>query len=481
MSSTFKHPAGFWILSLTGVFYCFAFGSITSLLILYLTQQGHLATHDAYSLFASLNALLFILPLLGGYLSERLGFRLGITVGLCTMLLATLSLAMPHRSAAIFGIACFAAGNAFVTPSTYALIGLHYEENALLRNSAYTLYYLLFNLGFFFSSLFAGFIAEHSFYTAFAVAAGSTIVALIIFASCFYLLVPAKGSSFAPRVPWPFWARLPVFILTACILILISIFMLHHVTLNNIVFFTLTVVVSLGLLIAALRQKERSRKLKMIAFLILCIFSVGFWSLYMLEPSLVTVFVSTNVNRVIGGFTIPASSYYALDSFFIIVLGFFFSWLWHYLAKHKRDLSLPAKFSSSLLSMAIGYLIFAVAIFFANHTTYLVNSSWIVLAYVFIGSAELLISPIGLSMIGVLMPKGREGLGVGIWQVYTGLSGVISGYLANLANTPAEGLPQQTNPIFMDSFIKIGLGTLVIGLIMCVLTPKIRPLLIKQS
>lgn len=479
MKTKTTHPQGLWVLAAVSIFYCFAFGTITSLLVLYLIQQGTIATSEAYDLFAALNALLFILPLAGGALSERLGYKMSVTVGFITMLIATTSLVIPTKEAIIFGVACFAAGNALITPSTYALVGLQYDSNSIIRNSAYTLYYLLFNLGFFFSTFFAGFIAQHSFNAAFAVGAVSTFIALLLFVLLFGKLTPANGNSLAPQVPWSLGARLLTLIGFMILLVIVSIILLHHIQLNNIVFFILTIGVSIGLFISASKQKDYERKTKMIAFLILCIFSVAFWSLYMLEPSLVAVFISQNVDRVVAHITIPASSYYALDSLFVILLGFVFSWLWHYLAKQNRDLSLPTKFSASLLSMGFGYLIFVIGIFFANHTTHLVNSAWIVLGYIFLASGELLISPIALSMVGQLMPKGREGLGMGIWQTYTGLSGVISGYLANLAVVPSSGLPQETNPIFMATLCKIGLGTFVVGLIMCALVPKIRPLIQK--
>ncbi len=480
MPSPVKHPQGLWILAVVGGFYCFAFGTITSLLVLYLSQTKVIPTNEAYNLFAALNALLFILPLAGGYLSEKLGYKLAVIVGFITMLIATCSLTIPHSNMIIVGVACFAAGNALITPSTYALVGLHYDDNSILRNSAYTLYYLLINLGFFSSTLLAGFISEHSFYTAFSVSAASTFLAMMTFIFFFHKFTPTRGNSFAPQVPWHFLTRLLCLISFMLILALASIFLLHHIHLNNIIFFTLTGLVSLCLLMSALRQKDLKRRRKMIAFLILCIFSVAFWSLYMLEPSLVAVFISTNVDRTIGDLTIPASSYYSLDAFFVIILGFFFSWLWHHLAKKNKEPSLPTKFSASLLSMGLGYLIFVFAILLVNSTTHLANSFWIVAGYVFLASAELLISPIGISMVGQLMPKGREGLGVGIWQTYTGLSGVISGYLANLAVVPTGGLPQNTNPIFMHALLKIGLGTFVTGLIMCCFTPKIKPLIGKD-
>ncbi len=432
---------------------------------------------EAYDLFAALTALLFILPLAGGVLGEKLGYRLAIAVGFMTIILGTGLLMVVTKATILIGVACFAAGNALVTPNIYALIGLLYENKSSVRNSAYTFYYLLFNLGFFFSIFFEGFIAADSFHLAFIIGGVSTWLAFLIFILFFNKLVPAKGNTFEPQVNWHLTSRLIILIIFMILLALLSLLFFHHIELNNSVFFVLSIIVSLGLLITALRQKTKVQGRKLIAFLILCIFSVAFWSPYMLEGSLLTVFIAKNVNRVVMGVTIPASSYYSLDSFFVIILGFFFTWLWLYLTQKNKDLSLPAKFVASLFAMGAGYLIFALGIVFANHNTHLVSSLWIILGYALLASGELLISPIALAMIGVLMPKGRDGLGMGIWQTFIGLSGVISGYLANLAVVPTNGAAQNTNPIFMQTLFYLGLGVCLVAIIMSCWIPRIKRLI----
>lgn len=475
-----KHPKGLWILSIIVIFYDFSFGAITSLLVLYATQKLNLPVSDAYNLSTALFSLLFILPLGGGYISEKMGYKISGITGLLTTLLGTCVLVIPSLNSLYLGIACFAAGNALLTPTTYAMTGLLYKTNSPLRNSGYTLFYLLFNLGFFFSIVLSGFISEINFNYSFAIGGACILIALILFITLFSKIIPAEAHAFKPQLPWSVGRRAVLMALTALLLSSVSLVLLHHVHLNNIVFFLLTLATSLGLLFTAFRQKDPIQRRKILAFLILCIFSVAFWSLYILEPSLVTVFISQNVNRVIDGFTIPATSYYSLDALFVILLGIFFAWLWQFLGRRNKEPSLPTKFSASLLATGSGYLIFVLSIVFADAHTHLANSMWIVLAYAFLATGELLISPIGLSMVGQLMPKGREGLGMGIWQVYIGFSGVIALYLAELAVVPETGLPQATNPVFMHALLKIGLGTFVIGLIMFCLVSKIKRLLEKN-
>jgi POT family proton-dependent oligopeptide transporter len=230
----------------------------------------------------------------------------------------------------------------------------------------------------------------------------------------------------------------------------------------------------IGLIYFALRQPDLAQRYKIIAFLSLCILSIGFWSLYMLEPSLLTVFIANNVNRHVLGLSIPASSYYSLDSIFVIVLGLLYSGLWRYLAKRNKEPSIPAKFILSLLSMGIGYCIFVLGIYMTHANPPLVNSAWIVLGYAFLVTGELLIAPVGLAMVGILLPKGKEGIGMGIWELFTGFAAVLSAYLANLAVIPSGGSPVITNPVFLEAFLKIGLGAMMLGMLALCFIPKLN-------
>lgn len=376
------------------------------------------------------------------------------------------------------GVAMFVVGTGLTAPNSYALVGLCYYQHDIRRDSAFTIYYLLFNLGFLFSTTAGGYFVRYFGYsTTFLIAAFALLCALIIFCSSLKFIQPAPGSSMTPTVNWKSWQIILLFMIAGIVGIPLCVFLFEHVTLNNLLLWILAVGSCIGIIIMAAKQKEKLDKYKVWAFLILSIISIAFWALYMLEPSLLTVFIQKNVNRHIAGFIIPPSTYYGLDALFVIILGIGFSWLWKFLSKKNKDISLPGKFAGSLLSMGLGYLVIVLGIQLVGGD-YLTNSSWIVLAYVLFASAELLISPIGLAMVGRLMPKGKDGLGMGIWQVFTGLSAVISGYLANMAVVPSTGEPLETNPIFAHALLKIGLGTIVVGIIAIILTPFIKRLIL---
>lgn len=474
------HPAGLWCLSISSALYTFAFGTITSLLVLYFTESLKIPSAKAYSIFAAVMSLLFTLPLIGGYLSGKFGYKYATVVGGVFCLLGTILLGIHSMAAMYLGVAAFIVGNGLLTPAIYSMVGLLYSAHDGRRDSGYTIYYLIFNIGFVISTAGGGYLARYFGYNhAFLFSGIFLLCSIIVFLACVRVIKPHPGSSMAPQVSWRPSAIVAALFVACIIGIPICMALLEHINIDNALLWVLTIGACIVILWVAQQQKDQTQRLKLIAFLILCIISLSFWTLYMLEPSLLTIFIEKNVNRNVFGFDIPPSTYYGLDSFFVIILGIAFSWFWKYLSQRGKSIALPTKFASSLICMGIGYLIFVLGIFIAGKNG-LTHSGWIVFGYALLASAELLISPIGLSMVGRLMPKGYDGLGMGIWQLFTGLSAIISGYLANMAVVPSSGTLAQTNPIFSRALLEIGLGTLVCGVVAIILIPFIKRLIKEQ-
>ncbi len=468
------HPKALWFLSFSQTFYTFSFGSITSFLILYLIHNLQIVPSRAFEIYAAMTAFIYVLPLVGGYLGEKFGYILAITLGYIVVFLGFTLLSMPaSKNLMYLGIAFFATGNACVIPNTNALIGLHYSADSPLRNSAYTLYFLIYNIGFLVSPLVAGYVSLDNDAWVFVLGAINVIIGMIIFLYCIKVIEPKAKFSIKPQLNYSLIKRSCLLVISLMLIIACTILLLKRENFHDKFLMLLVAVTSIGLLVAAKKQ-DRLQRLKMLTFLLLCIFAISFWALYMIVPSFLTIFISQNINRHVLGLVIPPSGYYSLDALFVIILGFFFTWLWQYCAEKKKDISLFAKFAFALLAIGIAYLILALGTSFADQSTHLVSSFWLVFAYVFIAMGELLISPIALAMVGVLMPKGQEGLGMGIWQAFMGLAAIASGYLANLVKTPSQGDPLLTNPLYISAFLKMGLTTVGFGLIMLLLVPKIK-------
>jgi proton-dependent oligopeptide transporter, POT family len=470
---TIKHPVGMWYLASTFAVLSFGFGVVNSLLVLYLTQVLHFKPAAAYTLFAAFNSFLYILPLYSGRLSDWFGYRAAFIVGMVMEIVALYFLTVPNRYMLYLGLALFMPAAALCSPAFYVLIGKMYKKNDIRRESAFTLSYMLMNLSYLVAFIAGGYAEQFlSFKVSFLLAAGISSVALLMFLVARRFIVPDPSRDMRPRLSLNKHYLLIGLIITALIPFPIGFFLLREATFGNWLVLIVGGALIPGVLLLAFKQKEKAARYKLIAFALLSLVSIGFWSLYMLEPSMLAIFVRDNVNRVVLGYVIPPSVYNSLDPFFVVVLGWMFSRLWLYLRARKRDISLPAKFTSSVLVMGVGFLLLVPAILMAGGGK--VNSLWMILVYLLLTVGELLISPIGLAMVGRLAPEGMEGLLMGVWQVFTGLSAAVSAYLAKLAIVPQHGATEVTNPVYAHAFLKIGLFSLILGAFSWLLLPHIK-------
>jgi proton-dependent oligopeptide transporter, POT family len=472
-----KHPVSLWFLSSSYALFIFAYAAINTLLVLYTTHKLNFKTSDAYSLFAAFNALVFTSPLAGGYIAEKFGYKNSAFMGLIFSALGAFVMTSHGLYSFYIGLALFTSGYGICTPAFFCLVGFSYHKNDSRRESGYTLFYLLFNIGSVTASVSAGYISLYlNYYSAFACAGIALVIAVLI------LLMANKKITSHPERQMseePGFLKLKpsgAIAFFSIVLTPLIMFLFAYPTINNALLWFLVIAATIIVSMLAIKQPSLKARLKLFAFMLLTIISIVFWALYMLEASLMTIFAEHNVNRYVFHHVIPPSVFYALDPAGVIIFGILLSWLWRYLAKRKKNPSLPAKFSLSMIFIGIGYIVFAIGILAAKET-HLINLLWIVFGYVFLTIAELLLVPIGLSMVGQLSPRGKEGSLMGVWTLFSGFGAIISGYLANFTTTSKITLPSITNPTYLKYFLLFGGVSILAGLITACFIPKIRKLI----
>jgi POT family proton-dependent oligopeptide transporter len=140
------------------------------------------------------------------------------------------------------------------------------------------------------------------------------------------------------------------------------------------------------------------------------------------------------------GWTMPASMLQNIQPFWIVVLAPVFGYLWVWLARRNANPSIPAKFGLGLLGLAVGFFV----IFWgAAHSAgpHSASVGWLVGTYFLFTCGELSLSPVGLSSMTKLAPKGRVSQMMGIWFVGTALGDLFAGLMsAQLETSSASGL-----------------------------------------
>ncbi|MEK6731124.1 MAG: oligopeptide:H+ symporter [Pseudomonadota bacterium] len=446
--------------------------TLNALLVLYATHQLHISVKQAYVIYAAFGALYYCTALLGGYLGDRYDYKLAIFLGGILTSIGGFLLIVPSIAYLLAGLAFFIMGCSLIVPNLYCLLGKLYAKDDQNRESGFTIVYALTNLGGAVAAFAVGFIAEkYSFATAFFATACVLIIAFLLFAlghHRFDFYSDAKTPVYKSQI------NLHNILYTAgsiALAVPLLVLLLHYAKISNILMLILGAVTFIALIILSSKEKKQIR-IKFLLFLTFLVIGIAFWSLYMLAPSALVIFIQHNVNRQIGSVTIPTGSMYGLNPLFVLIFGPIVSFCLVWLTKRHIKISLPAKFSIGIVSMGIGYLLLAFGILSANSLGYTLIW-WVVLSYFFQSSGELFIAPTSYAMVGTLCPAHLEGLMMGVFRLSIGVSGAFSGFLAAATIPKTQNItsPLASNHVFLHAFMLYGGITLGIGIAVLLFAP----------
>jgi POT family proton-dependent oligopeptide transporter len=190
----------------------------------------------------------------------------------------------------------------------------------------------------------------------------------------------------------------------------------------------LFVVLNLAMIIGARDKVTVDRKRLMVIFWLFLLAAV-FWSGFEQAGSSMNLFTRDLTNRVFFGWEMPTTWFQNVNPFFIVVLAPVFGWLWTWLANRQANPSIPVKFALGLVGLGAGFFVLAWAA--ANATTAAKASVvWLVLTYFLHTCGELCLSPVGLSSMTKLAPKGRVGQMMGVWFIAAALGNLFAGLVA---------------------------------------------------
>lgn len=472
------HPRALAWLSWSYGLFMVAFGCIMASLVLYQINGLDMPSSQAYEIYAGSMALMWILPLGGGYLSAKMGYINAAKVGLLFCVLGFATLCWQNQTALYLGLAMLVVGNGFATPAIWCLVDHCYSKTSPLREAGFTLFYLFFNLAAVLGTFGGGYIAERwGFPFEFGLDALSLVGAYIVLHIAKEKIAPHKGRSIVPLVKWSHRSIWGFLVLICLIATPITMLLFDYMTINNILSILLTIIITFILFKIAIKQKTKLMKNRMIAFIVLSLISIIFWILYSLEPSFLSVYIEKNVNTHFLGLNIPASSYFAFDGIFVILIGLVLARVWVYLQQKKKNPALSLKFASSLIIIGLGFCFLAITSRWMGDS--LMPSSYIVFAYALFSLAELLVSPLGISMVGSLAPEGQEGLMMGFWQLCSGIGSTLSGFVAIAPHFSLHHIEplSVTNPIYSNVFWIVGGSSVLAGCLVLPFITKLRRLM----
>ncbi|HVE72846.1 MAG TPA: peptide MFS transporter [Thermoanaerobaculia bacterium] len=184
-----KHPKGLYVLFSSEMWERYSFYTVNAMLALYLRDniQGFGFTNaEATAVSAWYLAAVYASPLFGGLIADLfLGFRKSIIVGACFFIAGHALLAVPGKIGVVYAaLACLVIGNGFFKPNVSSMVGNLYPEGSHLKDKAYLIFYMGINIGATLAPLVAGFVQpKWGFHPAFFMGAIGMIISLIVFIS----------------------------------------------------------------------------------------------------------------------------------------------------------------------------------------------------------------------------------------------------------------------------------------------------------
>lgn len=454
-----NHPRALPFLFLTEVWERFGFYINHGLLVLYMTEYFGYSDGESYLILGIFTALVYISPLLGGYVANRfLGFKTSIVWGGLFLVLGYGLLALPHAKSWLYlALAIVIVGNGLFKPNISSLLGLQYDEEDSRRDAGFTIFYIGINVGSFLAGLSSGYIRLYfGWHLSYAIASIGIFIGLATFLFGYKYLRDQIVVQERKHTPL-------IFVCTLFVIGVIYYLMRFHGVADKILPVA-GILILAGLIVLTLKQTGAWRT-KMLVLNVLVISGVSFWTMYFQMFYSANLFVDRFVEKSFLGIPLTTTIFYASEAVFLIMLGPIFAYLWNKLAEKNINPSPIAKFILGLAFISLAFFILSFSTHFANDAG-MIEAWWVFLSYSMITIGELLLSPIGLSAITLFSPPTLLGLMMGVWFVSLGYGGMFAGWIAQFANIPSDALSTAAKlEIYRNAFMDysyIGVGTVIL-------------------
>ena len=455
------HPKGLYFVFTTAMSERISYYGMRAIFTLYLIKALLMDKELASSIYGNYTGLVYLTPLIGGYVADRYwGMRRSILWGAILMLAGQMFMffsALYYQNSELahwlmyIGLASLIFGNGFFKPNITTMVGSLYEPGDKRLDAAYTIFYMRVNVGAFIAPLLAGYLGDTGnpadFKWGFLAAAVGMFLSLILFIGWKnkFLIgpngeqlglvaaskvesnksekdkAPAKSSSqnIKEFIIWAFG--------------LVALFSLFHFAfefdLIGAFIFSLCIIIPAYVITdrsLTKIEKQRIAVIYMIAF-----FVIFFWAAFEQAGASLTYFADEQTNRDIFGWTMPASYFQSFNPVFVVVFAPLMSWLWLKLGSKNMEPASPTKQAMGLFLLSVGYLVIALGVHGVEPGVK-VSIMWLTGLYFIHSMGELMLSPIGLSMVNKLAPIRFASLLMGIWYLSMATANKFAGMLSGL-------------------------------------------------
>ncbi|WP_158887599.1 peptide MFS transporter [Amycolatopsis anabasis] len=468
----FGHPRGLANLFGVEMWERFSFYGMQGILAIYLyysVDQGGLAQPKATatSIVGAYGGLVYLSTIVGAWVADRvLGAERTLFYSAILIMIGHVSLALlPGLAGVGVGLVCVGLGSGGLKGNASALVGTLYDKSDERRDAGFSIFYMGVNLGGFLGPILTGLAQDKiGFHYGFGLAAVGMAVGLIQ-----YTIGRKNLGATAGEVPNPLPAKeRPKFVVAGVVVVaaIVVCVLAGLVTAANLADVVVGVVIVASIIYFAVMLASKKvtalERKRVFSFIPLFIASAAFWSLFQQQFTVVTIYSDTRLDRHLFGWEMPVSWVSSINPVFIIVFAAVFAALWTKLG--ARQPSTPVKFAMGTAIMGLAFLAFLpMANGGANSAPLLALVGILFLFTV----AELMLSPIGLSVSTKLAPEAFRSQMVALFflsiSLGTALSGSLAEYYDEHNETPYFGI--------------LGGVAVLVGVVIALVSPYVRKLM----
>lgn len=492
---TTSHPKGLYVLFATEMWERFNYYGMRAVLVLFMTKALMFDKVFASNLYGSYTGLIYLTPLLGGYIADRYwGNKRSIIAGGLVMAIGefilffcgTIYASNPDLSALLFfsGLGFMIAGNGFFKPNISALVGQLYPKGDKRTDAAYTIFYMGINVGGAIGPFVCGFLGDTGnpadFRWAFFAGGIGMLISVITLKLLHNKYVTDPQGKTLGLTP----ANVSKKILQPIVMIL-GLFIFSLITIGliyadaKIFSYLFYLLIGCILLIAYIVFSDKSlnglEKKKIAVIFTVSFFVIFFWSAFEQAGASLTFFAEEQTQRDLGFYVVPTSFFQSLNSIFVVTLAPLFAWLWIKLGKHEP--ASPTKMAMGLFLLALGYLWIAFGVKDVQPGIK-VSMIWLSGMYAMHTSGELCLSPIGLSLVNKLAPAKFASLLMAVWFTANAFANKLAGVLSALYpdGKPTYILGIQINNLYEFFMMFVVMAGIAAG-ILFILSTKLKKMM----
>ncbi len=466
------HPKGLYVLFVTEMWERFSYYGMRAIFMLFLVKGLLMNGKDASNIYGSFTGLVYLTPLIGGYVSDRYwGNRRSIFIGGILMAIGQFMMFFSGNAIGsgtafplmIGGLTFLIIGNGFFKPNISTMVGQLYPKGDSRIDAAFTIFYMGINLGALFAPIVCGYFGENiDFKWGFFAAGVGMVVSVITFELLKNkYIVDSEGAAIGmppshyqaqkaeKKAAGPSTNMGKIFVALGVALGLIYVFhsFMGLDIFGALIFSSAIAVPALIISDNSLTKDERSR---IWVIFILAFFVIFFWSAFEQAGASLTLFADQQTDRHLGAWEMPASWFQSINPLGIIILAPLFSSLWVSLGRRKLDPPSPLKMALGLLLLCLGYMVIAAGVHGVDSSVK-ISMWWLIILYVLHTMGELCLSPIGLSMVSKLAPLRFSSLLMGTWFLANAAANKLAGTLSGLI-PPGAGESEATAPAQLLGF-----------------------------